>query len=182
MKKTTYIAVLEPVPSGYSVYFPDLPGCTSAGSDFSEATVMATEALSIFLYDLEREGEQLPTPSQPGDIEMPTPGSLMSPIVYRQDFVRRDMLMRSVKVNVTIPEWMKLRAETMDVNYSRLLQGALMVCSVHHQEWSRCSVVSGTIVVNVTIGCADCFHNGQKRTAHQTPCAAWMERHIDMVA
>jgi len=36
------------------------------------------------------------------------------------------MLMRSVKLNVTIPEWMKVRAETMDVNYSRILQGALM--------------------------------------------------------
>jgi len=126
MKKIAYIAVLEPVPSGYSVYFPDLPGCTSAGSDLTEATAMATEALSIFLYDMEREHEELPTPSQPKDIEIFTPGSLLSPIVYSQDFVRREMLMRSVKLNVTIPEWMKLRAETMDVNYSRILQGALM--------------------------------------------------------
>ncbi len=64
---------------------------------------MATEALSIFLYEMERDGEQLPMPSPPCDIEMLTPGSLLSPIVYNQDFVRRDMRMRSVKLNAPSP-------------------------------------------------------------------------------
>ena len=126
MRKIIYIAVLEPVSSGYSVYFPDLPGCTSAGADLSEATAMAAEALSIFLYEMEHEGESLPIPAKPGDIETYTPGSLLTPIAYSPDYVRREMLLRSVKLNVTIPEWMKLRAETMDINYSRILQGALM--------------------------------------------------------
>jgi len=43
---------------GYSVIFPDLPGCFSAGDDFDDAVRMAHEALSLYA-----EGETiLPTP------------------------------------------------------------------------------------------------------------------------
>ena len=38
LKKVTYLGVFEPTEgSGYSVYFPDLPGCTSYGETLSEA-------------------------------------------------------------------------------------------------------------------------------------------------
>ena len=38
MRKVTYFAVFEPSEDGgYSVYFPDLPGCVSFGEDFKAA-------------------------------------------------------------------------------------------------------------------------------------------------
>ena len=38
MKKITYLAVCEPDgDNGFGVYFPDLPGCVTYGSDIDEA-------------------------------------------------------------------------------------------------------------------------------------------------
>lgn len=45
MRKRTYLAVFEPADTGDSVYFPDLPGCISAGPNFEEAKRQAEDAL-----------------------------------------------------------------------------------------------------------------------------------------
>ena len=52
MRKLTYLAVFEPTEDGYSVYFPDLPGCISVGSDFEDARRQATDALGLHVYVL----------------------------------------------------------------------------------------------------------------------------------
>ena len=53
LKKVTYLGVFEPTEgSGYSVYFPDLPGCTSYGETLSEAQNNAQDALGLHLYGM----------------------------------------------------------------------------------------------------------------------------------
>ena len=41
-----YPAIVERAGAGYSVFFPDLPGCTSAGATIQEAARNAEEALA----------------------------------------------------------------------------------------------------------------------------------------
>ena len=61
MRKSTYLAVFEPNGSGgYGVYFPDLPGCTSYGDDYESAGCMAQEALGLHLYEMEKDGDEMP--------------------------------------------------------------------------------------------------------------------------
>jgi predicted RNase H-like HicB family nuclease len=51
---THYIAIIEDAGPNYAVgvWFPDLPGCTSAGDDVDEALRNAPEALALYLEDL----------------------------------------------------------------------------------------------------------------------------------
>ena len=72
MKKVTYMAVFEPGDDGYSVYFPDLPGCVSFGGDFETARREAADALGLHLYGMEKDGERIPPPSERPEIDPET--------------------------------------------------------------------------------------------------------------
>lgn len=63
-----YPAIIERASRGYSVFFPDLPGCVSAGCNLSEAQKAAEEALSAHLALLIEQGEELPAPSGLSDL------------------------------------------------------------------------------------------------------------------
>ena len=127
MKKVTYLAVLEPTENhGYSVFFPDLPGCCSAGDTLEEAEANASEALGLHLYGMEKDGEEIPVPSETPEIDPETePGFLVCPVTVYPELVRNEMDNRRVKTNTTIPAWLKELAEQKQVNYSRLLETAL---------------------------------------------------------
>ena len=51
MRKLSYLAVFEPSDEGYSVYFPDLPGCISYGNSYEEAQKDAADSLGLHLYE-----------------------------------------------------------------------------------------------------------------------------------
>jgi len=44
------------------IWFPDLPGCFSAGDDLDEALRNAPEALELYGEGLEEDGKALPRP------------------------------------------------------------------------------------------------------------------------
>jgi predicted RNase H-like HicB family nuclease len=59
----SYVAILVPErEGGYSVLFPDLPGCVTQGEDMAEAQEMAAEALSGWLAVALDHGDQIPAP------------------------------------------------------------------------------------------------------------------------
>jgi len=59
-----YPAILEgDAETGFSVYFPDLDGCVSAGDSASEAALNAQEALALHLEGLMAENLPVPAPS-----------------------------------------------------------------------------------------------------------------------
>ncbi|MBO4546198.1 MAG: type II toxin-antitoxin system HicB family antitoxin, partial [Treponema sp.] len=64
MERISYLALFEKSDGGYSIYFPDIPGCISWGKDLVDAQSMAREALELHLYGMEQDGERLPRPSQ----------------------------------------------------------------------------------------------------------------------
>jgi len=78
----TYLAVYEPVGNGgYSVYFPDVPGCVSCGDSLTQARRMAEEALSLHLSGMEEDGDPLPVPAGTLHVEPETaPGYLVEPV------------------------------------------------------------------------------------------------------
>lgn len=127
MKKLTYLAVFEPSKDGYGVYFPDLPGCISFGKTFDEAYREATDALGLHIYGMEKDGDELPVPTANPELDEDTsPGALVSPVTVFPDLVRNELDNRRVKTNVTIPAWLKDVAEQRSVNYSQLLEAALL--------------------------------------------------------
>lgn len=127
MRKLTYLAVFEPSGSGYSVYFPDLPGCISMGETFEDAQREAVDALGLHIYGMEKDGDTIPEPSKVPVIDPDTaPGYLVSPIVIFPDMVKNELDNRRVKTNVTLPTWLKDAAEQKGVNYSRVLETALL--------------------------------------------------------
>lgn len=127
MRKLSYLAVFEPTETGYSVYFPDLPGCITCGKDFEDAQRQAVDALGLHIYGMEKDGDKLPTPSKKPVIDADTvEGYLVSLVTVFPDMVRDELDNKRVKTNVTLPTWLKDVAEQHNVNYSRILETALI--------------------------------------------------------
>lgn len=58
-----YAVIIEPSPTGYSAYVPDLPGCVAAGDTFEETDRLIREALEFHLEGLREYGERIPSPT-----------------------------------------------------------------------------------------------------------------------
>ena len=129
MRSLTYLAALESNPdkSSYSVFFPDLPGCVSVGATFEETRKRAAEALSLHIYGMEKDGDRLPQPSDVKDIAADEiDGCVISPVTIYPDLFKHEMDNRAVRTNTTIPAWLKELAEENGINYSQVLQTALI--------------------------------------------------------
>ncbi|MBM3530046.1 MAG: HicB family protein [Alphaproteobacteria bacterium] len=66
-----YVAIVEDAGSEKAVglWFPDLPGCFSAGDTVDEALLNAGEALSLYAESLTRDGRALPPPRSVSEIK-----------------------------------------------------------------------------------------------------------------
>lgn len=127
MRKYSYPAVFEPGKDGYGVYFPDLPGCISFGETFEKAQREAEDALGLHLYGMEKDGEVIPEPSKnPQILPESAEGCLVSLITVYPDIVANELDNKRVKTNVTLPAWLKEAAEKENVNYSKILEAALV--------------------------------------------------------
>lgn len=126
MQTLTYLAVFEPgVDGSYSVYFPDLPGCFSFGKNLTEAQKMAAEAASLHVYGMECDHEAIPEPSVSLSKE-DTEGNVVVSVTIHPDLFRLKKDNERVKTNTTLPLWLKRIAEEQKVNYSRILEAALI--------------------------------------------------------
>ena len=122
--KYAYPVILRPTDDGYYyVVIPDFNTGTQ-GATIPDAIAMARDAIGLMGIDYEDEGIQIP---QPHMAEMETEESDIVTLVD-VDFVeyRKKVDNRSVKKNCTIPYWMSEAADKAGVNYSRLLQEAIV--------------------------------------------------------
>ena len=131
MRSLTYLAAFEPGDNendkSYSVFFPDLPGCVSVGDNFEDARRNAEEALGLHIYGMEKDGDTIPSPSEFNQIAREdVEGCVICPIVVYPDIVKNEADSRAVKTNTTIPSWLKDLAEARGINYSQVLQTALI--------------------------------------------------------
>ncbi len=127
MEKLTYFAIFEPCGEGYSVYFPDLPGCISVGDNLESAYTGAREALGLHIYGMKCDGDALPSPSAHPAIDPETQTDyLVMPISIFPALLVTEHDNRRVKTNVTIPAFLKRAAEREGINLSKLLEAAII--------------------------------------------------------
>lgn len=109
---------------GFTVSFPDLPGCLTEGDDVSKALYMAKDALELHLYGMEEDEDVIPNPSDPFEIEL-TDNAFVSMVEVYMPVVRDEMQNKAIKKTLTIPKWLNDAAIEKNVNFSRILQRAL---------------------------------------------------------
>lgn len=60
-KVLEYDVIFEEQPNGgYTVTVPSLPGCISEGDTFEQSKENITDAIKLFLEDLNTDGEEIP--------------------------------------------------------------------------------------------------------------------------
>lgn len=123
MEKISYLAVFEKSDDGYSVYFPDLPGCVSWGSSISQAQSMAREALELHLYGMEQDNEKIPAPSD--NLQGLSSDDIVVLITAYPELFRDKYENRKVRINVTISSKLKNLAQKENINCSQVLEVAL---------------------------------------------------------
>lgn len=109
---------------GFTVTFPDLPGCITEGDTEEQAYANAVEALELHLWGMERDHDEIPAPSSIRDIVI-EPGQVVVLIRANMRLMRRNMRERAVRKMVTLPRWLNDAAEEAGVNYSQVLQDGL---------------------------------------------------------
>lgn len=126
MAKYAYPTVFTKEENGqYSVVFKDLEGCYTCGDNMEQAIEMAEDALALVLYGYEIEGKEIPNPSSRDTIEI-QPGEFINDIRCDTLAYRKMYNNKSIRKNVTLPEWLNEEAEALKINFSQVLQDALM--------------------------------------------------------
>ncbi len=119
MATVHYPAIIERAGDGYSVFFPDLPGCTSAGDTLHEAALGAEEALSGHLAVSAEHGDNIPEPSLFDAIERDLEVNEVARVL-----VRGERPGRAVRVQVSIEEGLLARIDRAAKNRSGFLAEA----------------------------------------------------------
>lgn len=127
MAKYVYPAVFTREEKGFSVWFPDLEGCYTCGDDLNDAIVMAEDVLAYVLYDYEKTGREIPEPSIRSAIELGSEKDFVNDIACDTIEYAKMHNNKAVKKTLTIPEWLNEEAMAVGVNFSQVLQEALLV-------------------------------------------------------
>lgn len=110
---------------GFWVSFPDIPECLTEGDDMELAYEMAFDALGLAISDKLQNNEPLPEPSSFEDIKV-DPDSFLAVIEFDKLSYNKKHNSRAVKKTLSIPEWLNEEAMALGVNFSQVLQEALM--------------------------------------------------------
>ncbi len=125
MDRLFYPAVFHKAEEGgFWISFPDIPECLTQGDDMQQAYEMAVEALGLSLTTMEEAGEEFPKASSPEQINMKD-GFLVI-VEFDMAEYRRKHCSRAVKKTLSIPEWLNEAAIRQNINFSQVLQEALM--------------------------------------------------------
>ncbi len=116
-----YPAVFHKEDDAYWVEFPDLEGCQTYGSSINETMESAQEALAGYLLTLLEQEKAISSPSDISTIHVENGFSSLVSCDINQ---YKDT--KAVKKTLTIPSWLNDRAVSMGVNFSQVLQEALL--------------------------------------------------------
>lgn len=127
--KLVYPAVFTPCieKEGYTVEVPDFPGCVTEGKDLVDAIEMGVDAASGWVLGELEEGNNIPAPSlRKENIKLEDPESFVSMLVLDMDAYAEKYGDKTVRKNITIPAWLNTYGEKNNINFSRVLQDALL--------------------------------------------------------
>lgn len=126
MAKYIYPAVFtKEEDGGYSVVFPDLESCYTCGDTLEQAMDMAEDCLALVLYGYETDQKEIPAASSIDSISTSS-DEFVSLIKCDTLSYRKQYSSKAVKKTLTIPEWMNDEGMRAGINFSQLLQDALM--------------------------------------------------------
>lgn len=120
-----------------SVIFPDLENLATYGDNMADAMRMAEDVCGLYLFTALRDGESLPTPSAINKID---PAAVLKEleIEYAADTAFVNMILvdmteyarqhsdKAVKKTLSIPMWLNTLCEEKSINFSKVLQDALL--------------------------------------------------------
>lgn len=117
-----YPAVFHFEEGSYWVEFPDLPGCFSDGDTPEEAMKNAQESMELYFEPDEETEPNYPQPTNINDILKPENG-FISYVSGNVDLAKSG---KAIKKTLTIPEWLNNKATQQGINFSQVLQEALI--------------------------------------------------------
>lgn len=122
-----YPAIFHPVEKDHAVYvnFPDIDGCFTDGDNEKDAFEAAEDALNTWLFHLENMGEPIPPASKASEVKVPE-GSFVAVIKADTTSYARAHNTKAIRKNVSIPSWLNTLATERNINFSNVLQNALM--------------------------------------------------------
>ncbi len=126
--KLVYPAIFSPLEEkeGYCVTFPDLPGAVTEGSNLAEALEMAVDCAGLWILDELEDGNKAPTPSAPAEVKLENNDDFINLIVIDIDAYAERYGQKAIRKNCTIPAWLNTMSEKEHLNYSAILQDALI--------------------------------------------------------
>lgn len=116
-----YPAIFHKEDNAYWVEFPDLEGCHTYGSSITETMEAAQEALAGYLLTLLEQDIAIAAPSEITTFHVEDGFSSLVSCDINQ---YKDT--KAVKKTLTIPSWLNDRAVALGVNFSQVLQEALL--------------------------------------------------------
>lgn len=119
MSTVYYPAIIERGATGYGVFFPDLPGCVSAGATIQEAARNAEEALDGHLIVSAEHGDPIPDPSVLDDVRVDDDIDVVARVL-----VRAERPGKAVRLNITLDEGLVARIDRVAKNRSGFLADA----------------------------------------------------------
>ena len=122
--KEVYPVVLSQGKDFYLVYIPDFD-INTQGTSVADAIEMARDAIGMIGICKEDQKIALPKPSDLSAIKR-TKEEIVTLVDIDFAAYRRKNDMRMVRKNLTIPSWLNVAAEEAGVNFSKVLQDALM--------------------------------------------------------
>ena len=118
-------AIFEQEDKGISIEFPDLPGCLPCAGDLETALSNAKEAMLLHLFGMEEDGEEIPEPTPFDQIQVGKHQTLVLVEAYMPPF-RAKQHKRFIKKTLSLPSWINAEAEHAGINFSAVLQEALV--------------------------------------------------------
>ena len=126
MRQYFYPAIFHTAEEGgFWVSFPDFPECLTEGDSAEDAYQMAIEALGLTLTDRRRNQEPLPAPSAPNQIPLDDDSHIVI-IQFDMEAYQKKHNSKAVKKTLSIPEWLNEEAIALGINFSQVLQEALL--------------------------------------------------------
>ena len=127
MDKVFYPAIFhEAEEGGFWITFPDFPECLSEGDDMSQAYHMAVEALGLAITSRDQEKEEIPEPSDFRQLSVSEKEKIVIVEFDMLAYLKRTKS-KAVKKTLSIPEWLNEAACNAGLNFSQILQEALIV-------------------------------------------------------
>ena len=119
-KILVYPVILHPEDQGYSVEIPDIDnGTWTQGDNMKDALLMAQDAIGIMLDDK----TEYPEPTDLEDIEIKANDIKTVVYIDMEEYRRNNP--RTVRKNVTVPEYLVVLGKKKNINFSAVLTEAL---------------------------------------------------------